>query len=195
MSQTFNTTTDPIPGYLLRHMDDGFIDAAPSEIERVAATANLNKREIADIVGVTYATATGSRSVKRWFKSKFPYAPWRVLLVSTGLIDEKEVSLYDFSDNDYGDRPCLLSFTDPDFEAPSDEDIGDLFSLLKENGLHRKDIALICGVAYYESNKSSPTVKNWSRPSDDPKSVAIPYASWRLLMIETSLAKNICYQK
>jgi hypothetical protein len=75
----------------------------------------------------------------------------------------------------------LLRAVDQDYRAPSPEDLRAVMAL---KTLSASAIADLTGV-------SSRTVRKWTSLPDSPNFVPIPYAAWRLLLLETELVKDV----
>lgn len=74
---------------------------------------------------------------------------------------------------------CRLPFKDPRYTPPSPEEVREALRL---GGLSGTQAALLLGVASTEK-KGSRTVRKWTGGE-----ATIPYAAWRLLLIELGLA-------
>jgi hypothetical protein len=78
-------------------------------------------------------------------------------------------------------RPAtLLRFVDQDYSKPSP---GDVRALLHLKNLTASMAADLTGV-------SSRTVRKWTSQTDSPNHAPIPYAAWRILLIETGIVGN-----
>lgn len=75
-------------------------------------------------------------------------------------------------------RCTLLKYTDPDFSEPTQRDI--LCVIRKLGNLTGSEIAGRAGV-------DSRTVRKWLSPPESPNHKHMPYAVWRLLLIEALL--------
>jgi len=79
-----------------------------------------------------------------------------------------------------GPKPAsLLPFSDPDFKPPTHIDIR---AVTQRFGLTGTDLARLTGVL-------PRTVRKWLAPPDIANHSPMPYAAWRLLLIESSLAR------
>lgn len=67
----------------------------------------------------------------------------------------------------------LLLFTDPNYQAPTWQDVR---TLVKMTGLTGEQVASLLGVA-------SRTVRKWQSPPDSSNHTPMPYSAWRLLLI------------
>jgi len=75
----------------------------------------------------------------------------------------------------------LLPFHDPGFVAPTHADIR---ALTQRHDLTGSAVARITGV-------SPRTVRKWHAPPEADNHSPVPYAAWRLLLIETGTVKPI----
>jgi DNA-binding transcriptional regulator YiaG len=72
-------------------------------------------------------------------------------------------------------RPSTLRrYTDPEYSAPTWEDVQFFMHLAQ---LSASGVADLVGV-------SSRTVRKWTSPTGSPNNAPIPYAAWRLLLVE-----------
>ncbi len=73
-----------------------------------------------------------------------------------------------------------LPFSDPEYQPPTWEDMRALMLL---QGWTGSDVALITGV-------QGRTVRKWASPPNTSNHTQIPYAAWRLLLLEARLASS-----
>lgn len=73
-----------------------------------------------------------------------------------------------------------LRFSDPAY-TPATAD--DLRELMRQTGLTGSQTARLIGV-------NSRTIRKWTTSEGMPNSAEIPYAAWRLLLIETRVIQN-----
>lgn len=87
---------------------------------------------------------------------------------------------------DYEDIPYIahaiqsstkLRFDDPAYTAPKAEDLREL---MRQKNLSGSTVARLVGV-------TPRTVRKWATRAGMPNSAEIPYAVWRLLLIETGV--------
>lgn len=76
-------------------------------------------------------------------------------------------------------------YTSPAFEQPTPDQVD---ALIKGMGWSQNDVAKLVGVAY-NPKKGSTTVRKWRASTDSPEHRAIPYAAWRLMLLEAGLAE------
>lgn len=76
----------------------------------------------------------------------------------------------------------LLLYTDICYEPPS---VTDLRSVIRKLGLSGSEVASRVGV-------SPDNVRKWQATRDSPNHKQIPYAAWRLLLIEAGLVAPPC---
>lgn len=81
--------------------------------------------------------------------------------------------------------PCTLPFADPAYEPPGPQQVD---ALIKSMGWSQSDVARLVGVSY-SAAKGSTTVRKWRTPQDQKEHRAIPYAAWRLMLMEAQLAQ------
>ena len=72
----------------------------------------------------------------------------------------------------------LLKFTDPEYQAPTHEDVK---ALKKQSGKTGKQLCTLAGI------QDQRTFRRWMSPPDQPGAKQIPYANWRLMLIELEL--------
>lgn len=90
------------------------------------------------------------------------------------------------SPQDLATRPCCLPYADPGYRPPTPEEVS---ALIKGMGWSQNDAAKICG-ANYNPDKGSTTVRRWQTPASAADSREIPYAAWRLLLINAGLVRE-----
>jgi hypothetical protein len=79
-------------------------------------------------------------------------------------------------------RPeTLLRFTDPDYQAPDHEDLRTLKDLSGKTG---GELAAMAGL------QDARTFRKWTAPPAANQRAQIPYAAWRLLLIELGMIKS-----
>jgi hypothetical protein len=86
----------------------------------------------------------------------------------------------------FKNRPCARAFSDSEYQAPAPEEIARLIELV---GWSQSDVAKITGVNY-NSKKGSSTVRRWKAAKTDTQHRAIPYAAWRLLLINAGVVNK-----
>lgn len=79
------------------------------------------------------------------------------------------------------DPLTLLPFDDPDFRSPS---YGDVRALTHQYKLTGSNVARLTGV-------TPRTVRKWMAPPGVQNHAPMPYAAWRLLLIETGLVMPV----
>ena len=85
-------------------------------------------------------------------------------------------------------RPCTRRFSDPGYEPPTWKDLRDLMAA---TGWKGADVAAITGAASTH-NAGSRTVRKWTADPDNTKEARnIPYAAWRLLLIESGVIGEV----
>ena len=72
----------------------------------------------------------------------------------------------------------LLKFTDDNYQEPTAEDVRTLRAL---SGLTGRELAELAGIA------DQRTFRRWTTPPGASGARQIPYAAWRLLLIETGM--------
>lgn len=82
-------------------------------------------------------------------------------------------------------RRCTLPYRDQNYQRPTPEEVGRLISLA---GWSQTDVAKIVGVSYNMS-KGSSTIRKWKAAVDKDDSRPIPYAAWRLMLIEVGVVE------
>lgn len=80
---------------------------------------------------------------------------------------------------------CTLPFADPAYEPPRPDQVD---ALIKSMGWSQSDVARLVGVSYSVA-KGSTTVRKWRTPLGQKEHREIPYAAWRLMVIEAQLAQ------
>ena len=78
--------------------------------------------------------------------------------------------------------PSVRLFSDPLYSAPSSEEVIKVANYL---GLSQRQLANLVGV--HSNNKGSSTIRKWKAPEDKSEHRPIPYAAWRLMLIEAEL--------
>lgn len=79
-------------------------------------------------------------------------------------------------------RPgTLLRFTDPGYEPPTHEDLRTLKTLSGKTG---GELAALVGL------QDARTFRKWTAPPDANQRAQIPYAAWRLMLIELGMLTN-----
>jgi len=81
---------------------------------------------------------------------------------------------------------CTLAYSDPGYESPAPDQVD---SLIKAMGWSQTDVAKLVGVSY-SPNKGSTAVRKWRTAVGSPEHRAIPYAAWRLMLLEAGLAQH-----
>lgn len=80
-------------------------------------------------------------------------------------------------------RPCARIFTDPLYAAPTHRDVRDL---MEATGWQGNFVAAVTGVS------SSRVVRKWrANPEETNEARSIPYAAWRLLLIEAGVVSEV----
>lgn len=83
-----------------------------------------------------------------------------------------------------GRRNCALLFSDPEYEPATWRDLRDLMQVMEWEGAV---VAQMVGVSG-GSKAGSRTVRRWTAdPSETDSARQIPYAAWRLLLINAEL--------
>lgn len=85
---------------------------------------------------------------------------------------------------EFKNRPCALPFSDPSYRPPTPEEVD---ALIRLSGWSQNQTAKITGAAY-NPKKGSTTVRKWRTAVDSPEHRDIPYAAWRLLLINAGVA-------
>lgn len=83
----------------------------------------------------------------------------------------------------FSQLPCVLQKEHKDFREPTPLEVKALRSYL---GLSQTACARFLGVPY-KADKGSNTVRKWETSEDSPNFRAIPYASWRLLLVASEI--------
>jgi hypothetical protein len=79
-------------------------------------------------------------------------------------------------------RPgTLLRFTDPAYEAPTHEDLRALKEISGKTG---GELAALVGL------QDARTFRKWTAPPEANQRAQIPYAAWRLMLIELGMVTN-----
>ncbi len=76
-------------------------------------------------------------------------------------------------------KELLLQFSNPNYEFPTSEDVK---ALVKQFNLTGGSVATLTGV-------EPRTVRKWMAPDSAANHSKIPYAAWRLLLLELGLVK------
>ena len=85
-------------------------------------------------------------------------------------------------------RPCTRRFSDPGYIPPTWSDLRDLMALM---GWQGADVAAITGAAS-TAKAGSRTVRRWTADPDKTQEARnIPYAAWRLLLIESGIVGKV----
>lgn len=66
----------------------------PEQIKALIALSGMNRREWANLLGVTYSEKHGSTTLRKWCMNKtandfreIPYSTWRLMLIYAGVIN------------------------------------------------------------------------------------------------------------
>jgi hypothetical protein len=73
-------------------------------------------------------------------------------------------------------------FSDPLYQAPTSSEVVKMAQYL---GLSQRKLANLVGV--HSNDKGSSTIRKWKAPEDKTEHRPIPYAAWRLMLIEAGL--------
>lgn len=84
---------------------------------------------------------------------------------------------------DLARRNCSRRFDDPLFRPPTAEEVD---GLIKLAGWSQREAALIVG-ANFTPGKGSTTIRKWRAKEGAPEHRAIPYAAWRLMLLESGV--------
>jgi len=84
------------------------------------------------------------------------------------------------------DMPCTWPYADDRYQPPTPDQVT---ALIKGMGWSQNDVAKLVGVSY-DPKKGSTAVRKWRTPVDSSEHRAIPYAVWRLMLIEAGLAQK-----
>ena len=82
-------------------------------------------------------------------------------------------------------KSCTLLFADPCYQPPSAAEVA---GLIKVMGWSQRQVANIVGVA--SNQKGSSAVRKWKTTEGMPEHRAIPYAAWRLLLLEAGVVSH-----
>ena len=78
------------------------------------------------------------------------------------------------------DHHCLLRYDEPNYKPPDHEQVTRLKNLSGKTG---GELAKLAGV-------DARTFRKWIAPAEVKNSSRIPYAAWRLLLVELKLLNN-----
>lgn len=78
--------------------------------------------------------------------------------------------------------PSIKLFSDPLYRAPTSNEVIKVANYL---GLSQRKLANLVGV--HSNDKGSSTIRKWKAPEDKTEHRPIPYAAWRLMLIEAGL--------
>lgn len=78
---------------------------------------------------------------------------------------------------------CVQLYSDPLYKPPTPAQIDDL---IKAAGWSQSDTAKLVGVSY-SAGKGSGTIRKWRAPVESKEHRSIPYAAWRLLLINAGV--------
>ena len=79
-------------------------------------------------------------------------------------------------------RACSKPFSDSRFKPPSAEEINSVIAIGQWTQV---DVAYIIGIS--SSEKGSATLRRWKSDPESPSHRQIPYAAWRLMLIEAEV--------
>jgi hypothetical protein len=96
-------------------------------------------------------------------------------------MSESHAEQWDSGPNKGPNPAAMLPFYDPAFVAPSYVDVRAVTQQYKLTG---STVARVTGVV-------PRTVRKWLAPPDADNHAPMPYAAWRLLLIETGLVKPV----
>ena len=82
-------------------------------------------------------------------------------------------------------RESMLRYSNPRYRDPTPDDVE---SLLHICGWSQSEVAERLGITSTPGQGSS-TVRKWKTPTSEPNYRQIPYAAWRLWLLESELVK------
>jgi len=82
-------------------------------------------------------------------------------------------------------RCCALPYTDPDYHPPTPEEVTQLIKLA---GWTQAQVAALVGVTGHPQ-KGSTTIRKWCAPTTKKDHRQIPYAAWRLMLLNAGVIK------
>lgn len=85
----------------------------------------------------------------------------------------------------FKNKPSARRFDDPEYIAPTPEEVK---ALRLAAGWNNRNIADIAGYPY-NPKKGNNTLRRWQFPTAHKEYTAIPYAVWRLLLIEVGVVE------
>lgn len=80
----------------LSYIEPGYMPPEPEQIKALLDLSGLNRRQWAEVLGVTYSDKHGSTTIRKWCMDKsakdyreIPYSTWRFMLAVVGIIDPR----------------------------------------------------------------------------------------------------------
>ena len=83
----------------------------------------------------------------------------------------------------FTNRHCTLRYDDPQYQPPEPEEVAALIAIM---GWSQNDVAKKTGVKW-DWKKGSSTVRRWKTSKSSREHRDIPYAAWRLLLLESGV--------
>ncbi len=96
---------------------------------------------------------------------------------------EYRIDGVDLTLKELASRSCSRRFDDPQYRPPTPLEID---GLIKLAGWSQREAALVVG-ANFTPGKGSTTIRKWRAKEGAPEHRVIPYAAWRLMLLEAGV--------